>query len=229
MNVSWTDLNNVQEAGEYPFRDGTISVTFAEVAIWKRNPGAQFRLMRKYPIQGAFKYVLGKQIEEKSAPADNELIYESSNGDAWYLVRHPVTGVRAVMHRPNDQSGGQVSCIEVDKFLSDGANGPEHRALRRLMETSVPMATILIACDIHPPRGEAYDGLVTMIQTLGDWWHHLETIWIVQCNHTPAQIREQLRSHMGDEDQLLVIDISGDSAGWVGINATGSKWLDKNI
>jgi hypothetical protein len=35
MNVSWNDLNNVQEAGDYPFRDGTITVTFAEVAIWK--------------------------------------------------------------------------------------------------------------------------------------------------------------------------------------------------
>jgi hypothetical protein len=33
MNVSWIDLNNVQEAGEYPFRDGTITVTFAEVAL----------------------------------------------------------------------------------------------------------------------------------------------------------------------------------------------------
>jgi hypothetical protein len=58
MNISWSDLNNVQDAGDYPFRDGTISVTFAEIAIWKRNPDAQFRLMRKHPIQSAFKYVV---------------------------------------------------------------------------------------------------------------------------------------------------------------------------
>jgi hypothetical protein len=229
MNISWSDLNNVQEAGEYPFRDGTISITFAEVAIWKKNPGAQFHLMRKYPIQGEFRYVLGKQIEEKSAPADDELIYESSNGDSWCLTRHPVTGVRAVMHRPNPRSGGQVSYIEIDKFLSEGANGPEHQALRRLMETSASMATILIACDIHPPRGEAYDALIKAIQSLGDWWHHLETIWIVQCSHTPTQIRERLKTLVGTEDQLLVVDISGDSAGWVGINDTGSKWPDENI
>src|ERR1700688_3424926 len=107
MNISWSDLNNVQEAGDYPFRDGTITVTFAEVAIWKKNPGAQFQLMRKHPIHGAFRYALGKQIEENLAPADTELIYESSNGDTCCLTRDPVTGARAVMHRPNPQSGAR--------------------------------------------------------------------------------------------------------------------------
>jgi hypothetical protein len=61
MNVSWSDLNNVQEAGDYPFRDGTITVTFAEAAIWKNDPNAQFQLMRKHPIQDARTYVLGKE------------------------------------------------------------------------------------------------------------------------------------------------------------------------
>src|ERR1017187_3880226 len=157
MNISWSDLNNVQEAGEYPFRDGTITVTFAEVAIWKRNPTAQFRLMRKHPIQSEFRYVLGRQVE--SAPAGTELIYESSNGDLWCLAPDPVTGTRTVLHRPNPQSGGKVSYIEIDKFLSGGANGPEHQALRRLMGKSAHMATILIAYDIHPLKGEAYDDL----------------------------------------------------------------------
>jgi hypothetical protein len=229
MNISWSDLNNVQEAGDYPFRDGTITVTFAEVAIWKKNPGAQFQLMRKHPIQGAFRYALGKQIEENLAPADTELIYESSNGDTWCLTRDPLTGARAVLHRPNPQSGGQVSYIEIDKFLSEGANGPEHQALRRLTETGARMATVLIAYDIHPQEGEAYEGLTQAIQSLGAWWHHLETTWIVKCAHTPDQIRDQLKSHIGSEDQLLVIEISGDMAGWVGINDTGSKWLKDNI
>jgi hypothetical protein len=229
MNVSWSDLNNVQEAGDYPFRDGTITVTFAEVAIWKKNPGAKFQLMRKHSIQSAFGYVLGKQIEEKSAPAHIELIYESSNGDSWSLARDPATDARAVMHRPNLQSGGRVSYIEIDRFLSGGANGPEHQALRRLLETSAPMATILIGYDVHPPKGEAYDDLIDGIQSLGTWWHHLETIWIVQCTLTPGEISDRLKSHIGIEDQLLVIDISSDAAGWVGVNESGSKWLRDNI
>jgi hypothetical protein len=62
MNVSWTDLNNVDQAGEYPFRDGTITVTFAEIAVWKKEPDAQFQLMRKNPIQGQISYVLGRRV-----------------------------------------------------------------------------------------------------------------------------------------------------------------------
>ena len=229
MEVSWSDLNHVQAAGDYPFRDGTIAVTFAEVAIWKKTPDARFRLMRKYPIQSEFRYVLGRQLRENLAAVDTELIYEGSNGDCWCLARDPVTGARAVMHRPNPQSGGQLSYIEIEKFLIGGANGPEHQALRRLMETSAGVATILIAYDIHPPKGKTYDDLVRAIQSLGAWWHHLETIWIVQCADTPGEIRDRLKSHIGAEDQLLVIDISGDAAGWAGVSESGSKWLGDNI
>jgi hypothetical protein len=229
MNVSWADLNNVQEAGDYPFRDGTITVTFAEVAIWKKTPGARFRLMRKYPIQSAFRYVLGRQIGEDLAAVEAEFIYESSNGDSWSLTQDPLTGARSVMHRPNPQSGGQVSYIEIEKFLSEGGNGPEHEALRRLMKMDAGTATILIACDIHPSKGEAYEYLVRVIQSLGTWWHHLETIRIVRSAHTPGEICDRLKSHVGIEDQLLVIDISGDTAGWVGVNDAGSKWLNEHV
>jgi hypothetical protein len=161
--------------------------------------------------------------------ADTELIYESSNGDSWSLARDPATGARAVMHRPNPQSGGRPSYIGIEKFLIEGANGPEHQALRRLMETAARVATILIAYDIHPPQGEVYDGLVKAIQGLGTWWHHLETIWIVQSAQTPSEIRDRLKSHIGMDDQLLILDISGDTAGWAGINESGSQWLGKNI
>jgi hypothetical protein len=67
------------------------------------------------------------------------------------------------------------------------------------------------------------------IQSLGHWWNHLETIWIVQCVHTPGEIRDRLKSRIGNEDQLLVIDISGDAAGWVGVNESGRTWLEANI
>jgi hypothetical protein len=229
MNVSWDDLNNVREAGDYPFRDGSITVTFAEIAIWKKDPTARFQLMRKYPIQGAFKYVLGRQIEEQPVSSDSELIYESSNGDSWCLTRDPLTGARAVMHRPNPQSGGQVSYIEIEKFLSEGANGPEHQALRRLLETSARMATVLIAYDIHPPEGEAYENLTEKIRSLGAWWHHLETTWIVKSIHAPGEIRDQLSAYIGSDDQVLGIDISGDTAEWIGVNDAGSQWLREAV
>jgi hypothetical protein len=70
MNVSWSDLNSVREVGDHPYRDGTINVTFAELAIWKNNPDARFQLMRKHPIQSVPGYALGKRVEEEEIVPD---------------------------------------------------------------------------------------------------------------------------------------------------------------
>jgi hypothetical protein len=62
VNVMWPDLNNVQEAGRYPFRDGFITVLELEIAVWRSDPNAQFQLMRKHPIREQLEYVLGSRI-----------------------------------------------------------------------------------------------------------------------------------------------------------------------
>jgi hypothetical protein len=91
------------------------------------------------------------------------------------------------------------------------------------------MGTILIAYDIHPTEGELYDNLIEKIQSLGDWWHHLESTWIVRCAHSAREVRDQLKSCVGIDDQLLVIEISGDAAEWTGVNDAGNQWLKDNI
>jgi hypothetical protein len=91
------------------------------------------------------------------------------------------------------------------------------------------MATILIGYDVHSPEGRTHDGLVRTIKSLGIWWHHLETIWIVKSSQTPAAIRDQLKPHIGADDQVLVVDISDDTAEWFGVNEAGSTWLKNNV
>ena len=59
MKIGWSYLNNVQEAGQYPFRDGVITVLEPEIAIWREHPKALFSLMRKNPIRQGVEYVLG--------------------------------------------------------------------------------------------------------------------------------------------------------------------------
>jgi hypothetical protein len=126
--------------------------------------------MRKYPLQDQARYALGRQLDPTPVDeATDVLIYASSNGDAWSLTTDPASGLRAVRHQQNSQSGGQVSYIKLDEFLRDNAAGPEHQALRRLLESQASVATILIAYDIHHPRGEAHDQLIASIKTLGTW------------------------------------------------------------
>ena len=168
-----------------------------------------------------------QQKEEPSEPVGERLIHTSSNGDAWYLTQDPATGSSAVRHVSNPDSGGHISYSDVGSFLADGANGPEHQALRHLIEAG--MASILIAYDIHPAEGPAHDDIAHAIRSLGAWWHHLETVWIVRSEKTPEEIRDTLKQYIGADDQLLVINVSGDKAAWTGVSDAGSKWLRQNI
>ncbi|EHL97484.1 hypothetical protein HMPREF9946_00116 [Acetobacteraceae bacterium AT-5844] len=63
-------------------------------------------------------------------------LYDSSNGDRWYLVREPRSGRVFIRHEPNLASGGDTELIEVADFLRRGA-GPEQEELLRLIGTLV--------------------------------------------------------------------------------------------
>jgi hypothetical protein len=63
------------------------------------------------------------------------VLYKSSNGDAWLLTRNPTSKLPTVKHVPNASSGGQISYTDIGTFLRDGANGPEHHALLKLIGT----------------------------------------------------------------------------------------------
>ena len=65
------------------------------------------------------------------------LLYQSSNGDVWPLTRGPASKLPAVKHEPNVSSGGQISYTDIGKFLRDGANCPEHKALLQLIGTLI--------------------------------------------------------------------------------------------
>jgi hypothetical protein len=154
--------------------------------------------------------------------------YQSSNGDTWFLVPDPATGELAVKHIANPASGGQISYIDPESFLA-GGNGPEHQALRQLAASEQQMTTMLIAYDIHPASGPKYDVLTEAIQSLGSWWHHLETVWIVRSGKTPEELRDHLQRLIGPDDQLLIVDVTSARAGWAGLNEAGGTWLRENV
>lgn len=90
------------------------------------------------------------------------------------------------------------------------------------------MATLLIGYDLKTP-GKDYTDLWNKVKNLGAWWHNLDSTWIVRCDKTPVQVRDELLSVMDKNDELLVVDITGDAAAWRGFNESGSKWLKDNL
>jgi hypothetical protein len=178
---------------------------------------------------------LDKRMEDKlyvsqdtqTCGPNERFVYESSNGDRWYLCESPTTKLPAVKHIANPQSGEQISYLEVESFLSSGA-GPEHEALRRLIKQE-RTSTFLIAYDVHTRQDSEYHELAETIKSFGAWWHHLETVWIIRSDKTPGEIRDTLTAQIGADDQLFVVDITGAAAEWVGVNGPGSSWLRANI
>ena len=62
-------------------------------------------------------------------------LYDSPNGDRWYLIRDP-SGTVFIRHEANVASGGNVEHVDVAAFLSRGT-GPEQQELLRLVGTLV--------------------------------------------------------------------------------------------
>jgi hypothetical protein len=62
-------------------------------------------------------------------------LYESSNGDRWYLIADP-SGAVFIRHEANVASGGQVEHEDISAFLNRGA-GPEQQELLNLIRTLV--------------------------------------------------------------------------------------------
>ena len=90
------------------------------------------------------------------------------------------------------------------------------------------MATLMIGYDLNK-SGKDYSGLIKEIKdNFGTWWHHLDSTWLVVADLTPVQVRDLLRPHIDNDDELLVATISAPAA-WVGFNDNGSTWLKDNL
>lgn len=85
----------------------------------------------------------------------------------------------------------------------------------------------LISYDLRSP-GKSYDELYSAIKKLGDWWHHLDSVWIVDHPGPSTTIRDLLTPYIDSNDKLVVIKCSGEGA-WKGITQSGSDWLKRNL
>ena len=86
------------------------------------------------------------------------------------------------------------------------------------------MSTKLIAYDLNTP-GQKYAPLIESIKSLGAWWHHLDSTWLVKTSLTAAEVRDRLGALIDSGDELLVVDVSSDARAWKGFNASANAWL----
>lgn len=98
-------------------------------AVWLAEATALLREMAPPVVPGEGAAATGMTVI-------SEDIYQSSNGDRWRLIRDTTSGRAFVRHDPDPSSGGRATHVPVDEFLARAGNGPEHIALRRLLDKS---------------------------------------------------------------------------------------------
>ncbi|HET8595066.1 MAG TPA: hypothetical protein VFM07_07450 [Intrasporangium sp.] len=85
------------------------------------------------------------------------------------------------------------------------------------------MAVKLITYDLKR-SGRRYAKLHDEIKSVGDWWHYLESTWLVDTSLSCDDIVDRLHKHTDPGDGLLVVDVSGaDRQGWLSQDAWG--WI----
>ena len=91
------------------------------------------------------------------------------------------------------------------------------------------MPVYMIGYDLHPSSREDYDKLYTALEAVGcGYWDCLESTWLVITEKTPAQIGDELKRHLKEDDRLLVMRY-GEGAAWHGFKDDCRVWLEDKL
>ena len=86
------------------------------------------------------------------------------------------------------------------------------------------MACFIIGCSLKAP-GRDYIDLVEAIDRIGSAaWPCLDATWIVNCEKTASQIRDELKLYLEPADELIVAELAGNAA-WRGLRGGSAEAL----
>jgi hypothetical protein len=85
----------------------------------------------------------------------------------------------------------------------------------------------IISYDLHRP-GQNYQDLYDAIKNFGNWWHCLDSTWIVKHPGPSSTISGKLTPHIDANDKLIVIQLVRE-ASWYGFDTDCSNWLTNNL
>ncbi|MGL4721486.1 MAG: hypothetical protein ACRCXO_20660 [Kluyvera intermedia] len=88
------------------------------------------------------------------------------------------------------------------------------------------MTTYLVMYDLINHKD--YNRLIEQIKTYPKWARPLESVWLIVCEQTSAEVRDHLMKFTDSDDKLLVIK-SGNYGAWKGITSTVSDWMKNNL
>lgn len=86
---------------------------------------------------------------------------------------------------------------------------------------------LLVTYDLNKP-GKDYSELYKAIKAASnDHIHPLESVWILDTNHSAKVVSDYLRNHIDSNDNLFVARLTRESAGWMPKDAW--TWLGNRM
>lgn len=89
------------------------------------------------------------------------------------------------------------------------------------------MTTYIVTYDLNEP-GQKYDYISKKLKTYGTWLHLQGSVWIIVTNQSAAEVRDNLKTCLDNNDELFVAKLSGEAA-WSGYTSDTSDWLKQNL
>ena len=89
------------------------------------------------------------------------------------------------------------------------------------------MNTLIAIYDLNKPEKD-YPKLIAALEKY-NYFHCLDSTWILRTEETAAQVMAQLKSLRDSNDELIVIDVTGDWVTWIGFSDQCSNWLKENF
>lgn len=75
--------------------------------------------------------------------------------------------------------------------------------------------------------GQNYNCLIEKLEAYPVHWHFQGSCWIIITDETATQIRERLRACLDQNDELMVLQLTGISA-WLGYGgAAAEPWMNQ--
>ena len=90
------------------------------------------------------------------------------------------------------------------------------------------MSTFVITYDLRKP-GRNYNALYEALKAYPNWAHLLESVWIIQSNHTASSIRDALQAHADPGDAIAVLEVNVRGWATASVSKEINDWLKTNV
>lgn len=92
------------------------------------------------------------------------------------------------------------------------------------------MNTILISYDLVGPETAAdYTKITTYIKKATYWAKPLESVWFLKTNKSASDVRDDLKQITDSNDEILVLNVTGDAWATAHISSTVTEWMKNHL